>query len=269
MFDLDVYKRIKLFCLFMKTTKVFEQNMRECSYASLDSARAGVIQRPMVADYLIDLLVDRGVIKIQPDGTVVGAEDKRYEGRTDPKESVSGEWRTNWPSKQSLLNILGAKPAGAKFRDLQGSLIQDGEPASHWIVLHAIWNLTKASLVVKDGKKYRLTDAGEIASYEETNKGKPNNKKSAPKDDSWHREDFDEVLSVWSEEMEAAFKTAFKSFDGETDQMYINSELEKTKEGRDILHDAPGKKLNQTFIDYAVRRLTEWGELPSRSTSDH
>lgn len=149
----------------MKTIQVFESKMREANFASLDEARSGIRTHPLVADYLVDLLVERGVLRVMDSGGVVGCPRSTAvvsSGRRDPKDAVSAEWKSNWPKRDRLISWLACEDGEfVPLRELQKNLKEDGELNGHWVTLHAIWNLTKAGLVEKSSKGYRLSPAGD------------------------------------------------------------------------------------------------------------
>lgn len=146
----------------MKAIKAFENKMRDANYASLDDARSGIRSHPLVGDYLIDLLVERKVLRVTEDGAVIGCVFTALIERADPKDKVSAEWKSTWPKRHSLISWLYAEDdePGCEFRKLQKNLKENNEVHGHWICLHAIWNLTKAGLVEKRHDGYRLTPLG-------------------------------------------------------------------------------------------------------------
>lgn len=148
----------------MKAIKAFENKMREAHYASLDEARSGIRLHPLVGDYLLDLLVDRKVLRVTESGSVVGCVFTALPERADPKDKVSTEWKSTWPKRHSLISWLYAEEdePGSEFRKLQKNLKENNEVHGHWLCLHAIWNLTKAGLVEKRHDGYRLTPLGVI-----------------------------------------------------------------------------------------------------------
>ncbi len=139
--------------------------MRESKFESLDEARKSLKEHPLAADYLLGLLVHRGVMMIMDDGTVVGGyEVVEREGPENPDKPKLGpqEWKKEWPDKAMLmayLNCFDDKPS-AKFRWVQKMLASRGQPATHWITLHAIWHLMKHGMAEKKGGGYRLTELG-------------------------------------------------------------------------------------------------------------
>lgn len=150
----------------MKTNTVFESKMREANYASLDVFRGALRSHPLVADYVCDLLIARGVVALREDGSVVGVVGEGESTARGKRAAVSarkGEWKDHWPERGELIDcIRGYDEDGTiSFGDLQTWLKELGEPHGHWIVLHALWNLMEAGIVRKEGKKYSLTETGD------------------------------------------------------------------------------------------------------------
>ncbi len=149
----------------MDTIKAFEKVMREANFTSLDAARKGLLAHPLAGDYLLSLLVSRGALQIMEDGSAIGGEGPieyaRSENPDKPKMGA-GEWKKEWPSRDLLMCYLDC-PDGdksAKFRWIQEMLAARGQPATHWITLHAIWHLMKHGFAEKVRGGYRLTEKG-------------------------------------------------------------------------------------------------------------
>lgn len=145
--------------------------MREASFASLDEARKTLAAHPLAGDYILDLLVDRGVMMVTEQGTVIGGyEVVAKEGPENPDKPKLGpnEWKDGvWPNRWLLMDFLncGDKEPSAKFRWLQKMLKSRDQPAAHWITLHAIWHLMKHGFAEKSGGGYRLTEKGQDERY--------------------------------------------------------------------------------------------------------
>lgn len=153
----------------MKTNQILESKIREANYASLDAFRSALRSHPLVADYVCDLLIARGVVTLQEDGSVIGIpasasaiRSGRATTTVDPTKK--GEWKAHWPDKGELIEVISQEDedgnSGILFGSLQEYLQAQGEPHSHWILLHSLWNLLAAGLVEKKGKKYVMTPAG-------------------------------------------------------------------------------------------------------------
>jgi hypothetical protein len=154
----------------MKTNTAFESKMREANYASLDAFRSALRQHPLIADYVCDLLVARGVVEVRDDGSVVGlagsggvATGARRGSRAAEPSAEKGEWKPHWPDRGELIEAMRPDDEHScyRFSEIQETLQVSGEPHSHWIVLHGLWSLIKEGVVEKKGKGYVLTDAAE------------------------------------------------------------------------------------------------------------
>lgn len=150
----------------MDTIAAFEKKMREASFASLDEARKSFMAHPLAADYILGLLMDRGVMMVTEEGTVIGGyEVVEREGPENPDKPKLGpqEWKKEWPARAVLMAYLDCpdgKPS-VKFRWVQKMLRTRSQPATHWITLHAIWHLMKHGLAEKSKGGYRLTEKGQ------------------------------------------------------------------------------------------------------------
>lgn len=138
----------------MKTIEVFEKKMREANFVSLEAVRAVIKHHPLCADYVLDVLVDRGVLTVKEDGSVAGVE----EGVTVSKLKTPGTWGSLWPDREVLVGILAGR--ALKFTEIQKALSSRGEPNGHWVVVHALRYLEKEGWLVRDGKRYALKEAG-------------------------------------------------------------------------------------------------------------
>lgn len=146
----------------MKTTTVFENKMREANYASLSDARKGIASHPLTAEYIVDLLASRGILRVTADGAVVGCGASGV-AAAGAKESGPKPWDPRWPKKDRILSLLDYEweepQEWMKMRALQGWLKEEGEVSSHWFTLHALWNLMKEGLVEKSDSGYCMTVA--------------------------------------------------------------------------------------------------------------
>lgn len=138
----------------MKINMVYESKLRASKFKDLDVARKAVKEDVLTADYVIDLMVDRGVLEIMEDGSVKGVSIDKQAKAEGGHKNTSLDWKRHWPKKASIMQVLAKEPM--KFRELQAKLAASGDVSSHWLTLHAIWFLEKAGDVVKDGKAYRL-----------------------------------------------------------------------------------------------------------------
>lgn len=152
----------------MDTIKAFEKKMREANYASLDLARAALLAHSLAADFMLAVLVDRGALAVTEDGAVVGGrgsvEKAPAASRTEERSALGAQdWRPEWPKRDLLMAYLDCPEgeASVKFRWVQKMLASRGQPATHWITLHAIWHLMKHGFAVKDRGGYRLTELGQ------------------------------------------------------------------------------------------------------------
>ena len=149
----------------MNTINAFEKKMREAKFASLDEARKTLSSHPLAGDYILDLLVDRGVMMVTEDGAVIGGyEVVAKDGPDNPDKPKLGpdEWKKEWPQRDLLMAYLECPDdqPSAKFRWVQKMLVSRDQPATHWITLHAIWHLMKHGFAEKSGGGYRLTEKG-------------------------------------------------------------------------------------------------------------
>lgn len=156
----------------MKPASLFERTLREANYASLDEARRGIVSQPYLADYVIDALIQRGILRLHPDGSVVGV----TRGQSVPAAAQGRtEWRDNWAPRDVLVSWLrwpedDDAPEGVRVKDWQGIPLRelqeklrdvDGVSSGHWVTLHALWFLIEEGVAEKAGKGYRLTVAEE------------------------------------------------------------------------------------------------------------
>lgn len=130
-----------------------ENAARSENFASLDAARKWIGKNPLLTDYVLDLMIERGVLEVRPDGTVGGRAIVLVDKRGGKRPNISTEWRDVWPPREAL---LAAMATPTKFRDLQKALKAGGHPANHWFTLHAIWALEKQGLVEHKGKLYAV-----------------------------------------------------------------------------------------------------------------
>jgi hypothetical protein len=143
----------------MKTIALFEKKMREANYASLPAARVAIAEHPLTPEYIVDLLCSRGIIRVTDSGSVVGC----GESSTGPVgDDGPKPWDPRWADKKRIMAWLDCDEDGdgVKFRKLQEYLESDNQPHSHWLTLHAVWNLMKEGLVEKRQDGYRLTKSG-------------------------------------------------------------------------------------------------------------
>ncbi len=138
----------------MKTIEVFEKKMREAKFVSLEAVRAVIKHHPLCADYVLDVLVDRGVLTVNEDGSVAGAE----EGVPVASKLKSPRtWGLGWPDREVLVGIMAGR--SLKFTDIKKALADKNEPNGHWVVVHALRYLEKEGRLVRDGKQYALKGA--------------------------------------------------------------------------------------------------------------
>lgn len=138
-----------------------EKKLRTASFPSMSAARDGLVSHPLAADYLLSLLVDRGVLRINDDGSVAGTGERIQRG--EPKKPAeTREWQDRWPQRYNLACAL--EPADDcppfRFRDVQNALMNYNDVHSHWLTLHAIWWLMKIGHAQKRGDAYELTPDG-------------------------------------------------------------------------------------------------------------
>ncbi len=138
--------------------------MREANYASLDAFRSAIRGNPFIADYVCDLLIARGVVVLRDDGSVVGVAGGSGGRALKSEPGDKRAWKDHWPDRGELIEAVRANyEDGMTFGEIQQHLKEFGEPCSHWIILHGLWNLIAANVVEKFGKKYRLTASGEVS----------------------------------------------------------------------------------------------------------
>lgn len=139
----------------MNSITVFETQARTLRLDSMDALRAFAKGSPLVTEYAADLLIERGVLMVLPDGMVVGAQLKKTV--TTPTHLT---WKTVWPKKDTLVAMI-AEPI--KFKDLRENLIDAGEVGNHWHVVHALKALMNAGLATKEAGGCYHAIAPEVA----------------------------------------------------------------------------------------------------------
>lgn len=142
----------------MDSIDALESSLRKARFSTPSSAREELMKNPLLSEWALAVLVDRKVLKIRPDATVVGCPYSERPSRSAPPRAP-GEWHDNWPKRGSVIDILDAERGeGIGLRAIQETLRECEEPAGHWVTLHSLWRLIKDGVVEKVGKNYRLTD---------------------------------------------------------------------------------------------------------------
>lgn len=156
----------------MKTVEVYEANIRGVVHASMDAARGFVRDNPMTPEYVVEMLFERGVLEVMPDGSVKAK--VQVVTRTDGSaHNVSADYKPHWPRMGVVLDIIKEGPI--KLRALQEKLEAKGETHSHWLTLHSLWHLEKVGKIEVDkgSKKYRLKGWAKTAQGIEEDKPRP------------------------------------------------------------------------------------------------
>jgi hypothetical protein len=143
----------------MSTKQVFEDKFRAQKFADHDAARAAIKKAPMLAEYVLEVLIDRGALEVTESGELIGGQGG-YHKEKDGGELlayVGKTWGSTWPKKESVLTAL--KTGSKRFGEIQADLEEMGDKCGHWTVIHSLRFLLKTGEVIKTEKTYRLASA--------------------------------------------------------------------------------------------------------------
>lgn len=143
----------------MKTTIVYEENVRSRRYGSFDELLKSVRENALTANYVIDMLLERGCLVARPDGSWHGIPVQTELGSVPTKRgSTPALWSPKWPTRQSIIDIL--REGDTPFLILVRKLIDAKQPANHWFTVHALKYLMREGTVIKARNgKYALSKA--------------------------------------------------------------------------------------------------------------
>jgi hypothetical protein len=137
----------------MNTTSAFEKSVREAKFASLDEARKWIRSNPLVGDYVLDSLIAGRVLQIMPDGSVTPREFVSKAGG----QRTPGAWGETWPKRDMVMQAIFTKSV-VDLGYIRQWLASKDEPSGQWACLHSLWHLMKEGVVIKERKKYYLSD---------------------------------------------------------------------------------------------------------------
>lgn len=144
----------------MSTFKLFESAMRNARYPTMDAARKQIRENSMMADYVLDMLVERRVVEVNDQGQVIGLPVQVAERKSGGRKNMSAQWGATWPARDTVLRVIG--DGAESLSEIRAELHAAGENPNHWSLLHALWNLKAHKEIVIEGsspKTYRLAAA--------------------------------------------------------------------------------------------------------------